>query len=315
MNREIDLRHLRYFLAVCDTLHFGKAAETLGMAQPPLSQQIRNLERNLGYALFDRTTRGVKLTRVGQFFAQRARLTLARMADDVETARRLGNGQEGILTVGFSGSIMFTALPHAIEHYRRMNPNVDLRLRELVTGVQIPSLLDGTLDLGFLRDGDPREGLTLQTVLREPYVAVLPAGHKLSRRPAISPAELKDEPFILFSREMGALAYDRTVACCEAAGFRPRFVQDAPQWPTVLRLVAAGLGVSLAPACVASLGLPGVVFKRLRSKHWTSVDIGMRSEPDNPAALLFLKIAARYFSGRANPPVRAMDYSLSGKNG
>lgn len=315
MNREIDLRHLRYFLAVCDTLHFGKAAEILGMAQPPLSQQIRNLERNLGYALFDRTTRGVKLTPVGQFFAQRARLTLARMADDVEMARRLGNGQVGTLTVGFSGSIMFTALPHAIGHYRRINPKVDLRLRELVTGVQIPSLLDGTLDLGFLRDGDPREGLTLQTVLREPYVAVLPAGHKLSGRPAISPAVLKDEPFILFSREMGTLAYDRTVACCEAAGFRPRFVQDAPQWPTVVRLVAAGLGVSLAPACVASLGLPGVIFKRLRSKHWTSVDIGMKARPDNPAALPFLEIAARYFANHPNPPVRAMDYSLSGKNG
>jgi DNA-binding transcriptional LysR family regulator len=131
MNREIELRHLRYFLAVCDTLHFGKAAEKLGMAQPPLSQQIKNLERNLGYALFDRTTRGVRLTRVGQFFSQRARITLARVADDSEMARRLGSGQEGILTVGFSGSTMFTALPKAIEHYRRMNPNVDLRLRSL----------------------------------------------------------------------------------------------------------------------------------------------------------------------------------------
>ncbi|HUE20100.1 MAG TPA: LysR substrate-binding domain-containing protein, partial [Bryobacteraceae bacterium] len=240
MNREIDLRHLRYFLAVCETLHFGKAAEKLGMAQPPLSQQIRNLERNLGYALFDRTTRGVRLTRVGQFFSQRARITLDRVTDDVEMARRLGNGQEGILTVGFSGSTMFTALPKAIEHYRRMNPNVDLRLRELVTAAQIPSLLDGTLDLGFLRDGEARQGLTIQQILREPFVAVLPAGHKLGKQAVVSPAELKDEPFVLFSRAMGALAYDRTVACCEAEGFRPNFVQDAPQWPTVLRLVAAG---------------------------------------------------------------------------
>jgi DNA-binding transcriptional LysR family regulator len=296
MNREIELRHLRYFLAVCDTLHFGKAAEKLGMAQPPLSHQIRNLERNLGYSLFDRTTRGVRLTRVGQFFSQRARITLARVADDVEMARRLGNGQEGILTVGFSGSTMFTALPKAIEHYRRMQPNVDLRLRELVTSAQIPCLLDGTLDLGFLRDGEAREGLTIQPILREPFVAVLPAGHKLEKRAAISPAELKDEPFVLFSRAMGALAYDRTVACCEAEGFRPNFVQDAPQWPTVLRLVAAGLGVSLAPACVASLAMPGVVFRKVRSLHWTSVDIGMKAKPDNPAAALFLKIAGKYFS-------------------
>ncbi len=204
--------------------------------------------------------------------------------------------------MGFSGSTMFTALPKAIEHYRRTNPNVDLRLRELVTAAQTESLLDGTLDLGFLRDGEAREGLTIQPILREPFVAVLPAGHKLAKKAAISPAELKVEPFVLFSRTMGSLAYDRTVACCEAEGFRPNFVQDAPQWPTVLRLVAAGLGVSLAPACVRSLAMPGVVFKRVRSRHWTSVDIGMKAKPDNPAATVFLNIAGKYFSkaGRAS---------------
>src|SRR5271156_1310667 len=102
MSREIELRHLRYFVAVSETLHFGKAAQNLGMAQPPLSQQIRDLERNLGHALFDRTTRGVRLTRVGQFYLERARNTLAKIAEDVETARRLGSGQKGVLTVGFS---------------------------------------------------------------------------------------------------------------------------------------------------------------------------------------------------------------------
>jgi DNA-binding transcriptional LysR family regulator len=130
-------------------------------------------------------------------------------------------------------------------------------------------------------------GLAIQPILREPFVAVLPARHKLGKKTAISPAELKDEPFVLFSRAMGSLAYDRTVACCEADGFRPNLVQHAPQWPTVLRLVAAGLGVSLVPACVASLAMPGVVFKRVRSRHWTSVDIGMKAKPDNPAATVF----------------------------
>jgi DNA-binding transcriptional LysR family regulator len=183
---------------------------------------------------------------------------------------------------------------------------VDLRLRELVTAAQIPSLLDGTLDLGFLRDGEARPGLTIQPILREPFMAVLPAGHKLEKKAAISPAELKNEPFVLFSRAMGALAYDRTVACCEAEGFRPNFVQDAPQWPTVLRLVAAGLGVSLAPACVASLAMPGVVFRKVRSRHWTSVDIGMKAKPDNPSAALFLEIAGKYFSkaGRTSESTR-----------
>jgi DNA-binding transcriptional LysR family regulator len=298
MNKTIELRHLRYFLAVAETLHFGRAAEKLGMAQPPLSQQIRNLERNLGYPLFDRTTRGVRLTRVGQFFVERARSTVAKVADDVEMARRLGSGQEGAITVGFAGSVMFTALPKAIRRYRRMHPNVELRLREGATGEQMPLLLDGTLDLGFLRDGEERDGLTLETILREPFVAVLPAHHKLAGKPSISPAELKDQPFVLFARRMGSLAYDRTVACCEAEGFRPNFVQDAPQWPTVLRLVAAGLGVSLAPACVARITTPGVVFKRVRSRHWTSIDIGMKARLDNPATEAFLRVVRQQFSKR-----------------
>ena len=296
MNHEIEFRHLRYFLAVSETLHFGRAAAKLGMAQPPLSQQIRKLERHLGYALFERTTRGVRLTRVGQFFLERARNTVAKLGDDVEMARRLGSGQEGVLTVGFSGSTMFTALPKAIEHYRRVHPTVELRLRELVTADQIPFLLDGTLDLAFLRDGEPRDGLTIESILQEPFVAVLPARHKLAAKTGISPVEMKDEQFVLFSRNMGRLAYDRTVACCEAEGFRPNIVQDAPQWPTVLRLVAAGLGVSLAPACVASLAMPGVICRRVRSKHWTSVDIGMKPKPDNPAAAVFLAIARKQFS-------------------
>ncbi len=300
MKQEIELRHLRYFVAVSETLHFGKAAGKLGMAQPPLSQQIRDLERNLGHALFDRTTRGVRMTRVGQFFLERARNTLAKIGEDVDTARRLGSGQEGVLIIGFSGSTMFTALPTVIRLYRGMHPNVELRLQELVTSEQLASLLDGTLDLGFLRDGEAREGLTMETIRREPFVAVLPARHKLRAKTAISPRELKDEPFVLFARKMGNLAYDRTVACCATEGFRPNFVQDAPQWPTVLRLVAAGLGVSLAPACVARLTTPGVIFRKIRSRHWTAIDIGMKAKPGNPAAEAFLTIARKQFSGRVN---------------
>lgn len=290
MNPDIEIRHLRYFLAVAETLHFGRAAEKLGMAQPPLSQQIKNLERILGYALFDRTTRGVRLTTVGQFFAERAAHTLARLHDDVEMVRRLGAGKEGVLNVGFSGSVMLTALPKAIESYRRMHPNVELRLQELVTAEQIPALLDGSLAIGFLRDGEPRDGLVLESVLHEPYIAALPSAHKLARKKSLSPLDLKDEPFVLFARKMGNLAFDRTVACCEAAGFRPTVVQDAPQWPTLLRLVAAGLGVSLAPACVGNLIIPGVTYRKLRSRQWSSIDIGMRAGLENPAAAVFLKI-------------------------
>jgi DNA-binding transcriptional LysR family regulator len=296
MKQEIEIRHLRYFLAVAETLHFSKAAAQLGMAQPPLSQQIRSLERMLGHPLFDRTTRGVRLTRVGHYFRECARNTVAKIQDDVEMARRLGNGQEGVLTVGFSGSVMLTTLPKAIERYRRLHPKVELRLREMVTTEQIPSLLDGTLDLGFLRDGEAQDGLVIESILRERFIAVLPARHRLAGSAVIHPRDLRNEPFVLFARRMGPLAFDRTLACCEAEGFRPNIVQEAPQWPTVVRLVAAGSGISLVPACVASFAMPGVIYKKVRSRHWTSIDIGLKPNLDNPAVEAFLSIVRRQFS-------------------
>jgi DNA-binding transcriptional LysR family regulator len=308
MNKEIEIRHLRYFLAVAETLHFGKAAEALGMAQPPLSQQIRNLEEILGYRLFDRTTRGVRLTRVGHFFAERARNTVAKMRDDVEMTRRLGAGKEGVLDIGFSGSAMLTALPKAIESYRRVFPNVELRLREMVTAEQIPALLEGSLSIGFLRDGEPTNGLVLEPILREEFVVALPASHRLAKKKrAIRPIELKDEPFVFFARRMGTLAFDRTMACCEDAGFHPNIVQYAPQWTTGLRLVAARLGVSLAPACVGRLTMPGVVYRKLCSDRWTSVDIGMKAGQENPAAEAFLRIVRPVLTQSRNGRPPAVD--------
>jgi DNA-binding transcriptional LysR family regulator len=299
MKQEIEFRHLRYFLAVAETLHFSKAAAHLRMAQPPLSQQIRSLERILGYPLFQRTTRGVRLTKVGEYFRERARNTVTKMQDDVEMARRLGSGQEGVLTVGFSGSVMLTTLPKAIERYRRVYPKVELRLRELVTAEQIPSLLDGTLDLGFLRDGEPRDGLSIEPILRERFIAVLPARHRLAGRATIRPGDLRNEPFVLFAQRMGPLAFNRTIACCEAEGFRPKVVQEAPQWPTVVRLVAAGSGISLAPACVANFAMPGVVYKKVRSRHWTSIDIGLKPSLNNPAVEALLSIVRGQFSKKS----------------
>src|SRR5580692_10456070 len=315
MKQEIAFRHLRYFLAVAESLHFSKAAAQLGMAQPPLSQQIRSLERIIGYPLFDRTTRGVRLTKVGEYFREHARNTVTKMQDDVEIARRLGSGQEGVLTVGFSGSVMLTTLPKAIERYRRLYPKVELRLRELVTAEQLSALLDGTLDLGFLRDGEQRNGLSIEPILRERFIAVLPARHRLARKATIRPGDLRSDPFVLFERRMGPLAFDRTIACCEAEGFRPNVVQEAPQWPTVVRLVAAGSGISLAPACVANFAMPGVVYKKVRSRLWTSIDIGSRPKLDNPAIEAFLGIVRRQFSKKkpGTAPRRTGAFGNSGR--
>ncbi len=297
MNEDIELRHLRYFLAVADTLHFSRAAERLGIAQPPLSQQIKRLEQILGHRLFDRSTRGVKLTLAGQLLAERARSTLEKIQDDLAQVRRLGRGEEGTLTVGFSGSVVFTDLPAAIEAYRRRYPKVELRLRELSTSAQIAALLDGTLDLAFLRDGDPTEGIQIGTLLRERYVAVLPESHLLARRRVLRVRDLGQQPFVFFARRMGPLAFDRTVACCERSGFRPNIVQDAPQWPTLVRLVAAGLGVSLAPACLAKVAIPGAVYREVHAACRTTIDLGIKTGSDKVLANNFIQIAREYLAG------------------
>ena len=296
MSKDIELRHLRYFLAVADTLHFSQAAERLGIAQPPLSQQIRRLEQLLGHRLFDRTTRGVKLTLAGQLLAERARSTLEKVHDDVEQVRRLGRGEEGTLAVGFSGSVMFTELPAAIEIYRRRYPKVELRLRELHTSAQIAALLDGTLDLAFLRDGDRTEGIEMSVLVREPYVAVLPQSHRLARKRALRAADLKDEPFILFPRRMGPLAFDRTIACCQRNGFHPNIVQEAPQWTTLVSLVAAGLGVSLAPACVANVAVRGAAYRQVHASSRTTIDLAVKAGSDKILTANFTQIARRHLA-------------------
>jgi DNA-binding transcriptional LysR family regulator len=292
---EIELRHLRYFLAVAETLHFGRAAKKLGMAQPPLSQQIRRLEEMLGTPLFERTTRGVSLTAAGAMLRERARSTMVRLEDDLEQTRRVARGEEGRLTVSFSGSVMFTELPAAIQRYRQAYPRVEVRLWEMWTSEQLPALADGSVDVGFLRDGERRPELALMPLLRETFHVVLPATHALRRQRTVDPALLAGEPFVLFSRGHGDLAYERTIRCCLDAGFQPRVVQEAPQFPTLIRLVAAGLGVSLVPACVATVPFPGAIYRPIQSKRWTSVDIGTRVDGVSATAVAFVETVRGHF--------------------
>ena len=300
MNTEIDLRHLRYFVAVAEELHFGRAALRLHIAQPPLSQQIRQLEQNLGHPLFVRTSRSVSLTAAGTELLERARRTLARVEEDLAAVRRIGRGEVGALTIAFTGSAILTnALPEAIRLYRRRYPEVDLRLRELRTMLQIDALRDASIDLGFLRDPGPFEGLVIEELWREPYVAVLPSRHPLAKMRRVPAARLRGEPFVFHARSAGPLAFDRTMAVCEHVGFRPEIVQEAPQWPTVIRLVESGLGVSIAPTCVSKLETMGVVFRPINARDaFTDVSLGHRDEPLHPTAKEFVRMAKEAFARR-----------------
>jgi DNA-binding transcriptional LysR family regulator len=293
---QLELRHLRYFVAVAEELHFSRAAQRLRIAQPPLSQQIRKLEEHIGCPLFRRNSRMVALTAAGETLLERSRYILRRLDEDLESVRRVGRGEIGTLTVGFIGSAMLTVLPALIGSYRQRFAKVDLRLRELTTSSLVDAIRQGAVDLGFLRDAGPAEDLILETVVAERFVVALSEKHPLAKRKKISLVDLKNDSLILFARELGPLAWDKTIALCETSGFRPAIVQDAPEWLTVLRLVSSGLGFSIAPACVATIRTPGVVCRELtKCPTLTNIELARRSDHLNPIMETFLAEARNIF--------------------
>lgn len=278
---DIELRHLRYFVAVAEELHFGRAAKRLHLAQPPLSQQIRKLEDILGYPLFLRTSRAVRLTAAGEAFLERARRTLRNVQADMEEARSIGRGEQGFLRVGFISSAMLTPIPRTFGVYHQRFPKVQIQLFESYTASVMRSLLHGEIDVGILRDGGPSNGLHVEPILSEPFVAVLPRQHPLAASASISAAALRDQPFVFHSPLAGTRAFEKPMSLCEEHGFRPRIVQEAPQWLTLLRLVGAGLGVTIAPACVQRIAMDDVACVRLRGATIKSeVEIAYRTAED-----------------------------------
>ena len=292
MDHDVELRHLRYFVAVAEELHFGRAAKRLHLSQPPLSQQIHKLENILGYSLFVRTSRSVKLTDAGEVFLERARRTLRNVQRDIEETRSIGQGEVGSLNIGFVGSAMLTTLPGIFRAYRSAYPRVRLHLHESFTSRVAEGLENGTLDAGILRDGDASEKLNVTTLISDPYVAVVPVTHACARQKSISPGTLRDEPFVYYPRSAGVRAFEKPLALFEEHGFRPHIVQEATHWLTILRLVGAGLGVSVAPACVRRIASPEVVcIPLLGSKVVSEVELATAVGDSRPTVEHFVQIA------------------------
>ena len=261
----IELRHLRYFLAVADELHFGRAAERLGMSQPPLSQQIRQLETLVGARLFNRTNRRVSLTDAGELFVHEAQTILAQVDHAVDLARRAQRGEVGELRIGFTRSTPLSGhIPRAIFAFREAAPSVQLQLQEMNSLRQIDALLDHRLQVGIVRGNVLPETLVSKRLFRDPLVAVLredhPALARLGKSQRLRTEWLAKESFVLFARSAGAGIHDHVIALCRNAGFTPRVVQDAHEASTIVGLVAAGLGVSVLPASCRHIGVTGVTF-------------------------------------------------------
>jgi DNA-binding transcriptional LysR family regulator len=261
----MELRHLRYALAIADELHFTRAALALGIGQPPLSQQIKVLEDELGVRLFHRLTRGVELTEAGRAFMPLARASVQAAEQAALAAQRAARGELGGLTIGFTSSASFNPLvPGIIGRFRESFPGLSIALVEQTTARLLESLANSSIDVAFLR---PALGETDDLVARrlpdEDLWIALPARHRLAGEAAIDLLDLAGDPFILYPRANGRQLYDSIIAACRNAGFSPRIAQEAPQMASTVNLVAAGVGVALVPESMSQLHAQGVTYARI----------------------------------------------------
>ena len=260
---ELETRHLRYFLVLAEELHFRKAAERLCIAQPPLSQQIQQLEQRLGFRLFERTQRRVELTQAGSVFYEEVRDTFARLDRAVALARRTALGEVGRLAIGFVGTASYEVLPLVLREFRKRYPEVELQLRELVSAKQVEALREKRIQVGFARPPIFAFDIQCEVFVREPLFAALPESHRLSGRGSLSLVELAEEPFVLFPRFPKPCYAEEVLQACQEVGFLPNVVQETTEIHTALGLVAAGMGVTLVPACVRHQQREGMAFVAL----------------------------------------------------
>jgi len=267
----MELRHLRYFIAVAEEGHITRAAERLGIQQPPLSLQIRSLEKELNVQLFKRLPRGVELTDAGTAFLAQARGILDQVERALAATRRTARGEQGRVAVGFTSSAPFHPfVPRVIRSFREMSPLVTLVLEESGSSELVQALHSEEIDAAFIRSpvADVVD-LVVRPILEEEMLVALPAAHSLASLPdggagsALPLAALANETFILYKRPGGPGLYDTIITACRGSGFSPRVGQEAPRIISTLNLVAAGLGVSIVPASLRRLQMDGVVYRRL----------------------------------------------------
>jgi DNA-binding transcriptional LysR family regulator len=260
----MELRHLRYFVAVAEELHFSKAAEKLHIAQPPLSQQIQQLEAELGVKLFHRKTkRQVQLTEAGKVFLQEVDRLLVQLETAVELTQRIGRGQTGQLRIGFTSLAIYDLLPLILQQFREQFLEVELVLRELTTSQQEQALKDSLIHVGFAHPPLEDDTLSYQCIHRETLVVALSSTHSLTQQERICVRSLKDEPLIVFPRYLAPGLYDRIMSLFGQVNVQPNIIQEAIQMQTIIGLVSARMGVAITPSSLQNLQRSGVVYRPL----------------------------------------------------
>jgi DNA-binding transcriptional LysR family regulator len=287
----MELRHLRYFRMVATELHFGRAAEKLHIAQPPLSKQIQQLELELGFELFARTKRSVALTPAGEVFSIEVDRIFKNLDRAIDIGRKTSRGELGQISIGFVGSATYNILPVMLQKFRDRYPHVQIELHELTTDRQLIWLREGKIDLGLIRPPIIDSDVTVEVVFEEPLIVALPVNHQLATVESIGLSLLATEPFILFPRELAPGLYDPIITICRAAGFSPMVVQECIQIQTIISLVSANMGVSIVPKSTQDIQRQGVVYKPiLDDTPVVSIALIWRTNDDSPTVSRLLEI-------------------------
>jgi DNA-binding transcriptional LysR family regulator len=284
---------LEYFVTVAEELSFTRAAKRLSMAQSPISEQVRKLERELGVELLTRTTRTVGLTPAGQLFYEQVKPLLAGAEKAKVSARLAGQGRLGRLSLGFSGSATYEPMPQLVRAYTQRYPDVVLEVRsEMLTPSQVSGLLDETLSVALLRPPVTAQGLVVEVMREEPLVLLLPQSHPLTAGVEVDVRDLRDEAFIGYPSSPPSSVFLSVMAACQQAGFTPRVHQEVPETSSLVALVAAGLGVAMAPASVRHLRIPGVTHRPLgRPVPSVTLALAYKAGPVPPVVRGYLETA------------------------
>jgi len=287
----MELRHLRSFIAVAERLSFIQAARFLHLSQPALSAQIQALEDELGVRLLERDRRSVRLSAAGKVFLDQARATLAQADAAAESARRAAAGELGILRIGFVASAAMQLVPSIVLAYRRKYPGVKLELQNLRTVLQLSSLQDRSIDVGYIRLPALGKDLMVTRVHREPFALIVPRTHPLAREQSFDLKALQDEPFVAYARRWAPGFYDRWVSIFTQAGFSPQVVQETGDMYTAIALVAAGVGVAVVPSGLVRGRAQEVSVKRLPGKVLSEIGVAARAGDSSPLVKKFLELS------------------------
>lgn len=309
----IELRHLRYFLATAEELNYGRAAERLDIAQPGLSQQIKSLENIIGTPLLDRTRRGVRLTLAGELFAVEARKTLAHAERALTAAQTAGRGEVGSIAIGYLGSAAYTGMLTKLVNTFRMDfPEVELQISAMEMTQQLDQLSLGKLDIGFIRPPIPLPiGITTLPILQEPLCLALPAVHQLASRDRVPLSAMSQDTFITPFHAPEVSFHKHTTTACQGVGFYPRLGPQGRDFMTIATMVSVGIGVALVPQSVKCIQLPGIRYKAIEGNPiFSELAVAFRRSEPSPAARAFAQHARKFGLSRCagNPePKRRLE--------